>query len=494
MKKSVGNKLLITILVLVSISLLSIGFVSAGWFGDAWNKITGKVTYTTTNNNVALNKPATEYAPSASGNVAYRAAPSKAVDGNINTWWATGNYNPASLNLDLQAEYLINNYTIMCGGVAGGNKGMIQFFNAAGTQVGVKNYTCVGGATRVISGVINPSIRVKTVRVDAMSPAGGDWINIVELQLIETTTVCNPECSGKTCGDNGCGGSCGTCASGQTCTNGACVSSKTCTDSDGGNKPYILGEVYSSDWGTSAKDGCVTPSLLRELYCSNINTPTSQDYECNCKDGACINQTVTSTCIDSDGGRNIYVKGNVNGIFNGEQKNVNDFCIQMKNGQYPFKWDTNWYSGSNTSYFFDYNAKLYPSCEKDCAIYEFACENLSSNTNFNTLVINCPNGCKYGACVKQKITGITGNLNSYSQKQNINLIVKGVEDDGTSASSDEGWNIQYYTYDINNNITFLQNSGYNGVYKNGYWYLDYNVPSNSGSYFTEEVVSQLAKV
>jgi hypothetical protein len=42
MKKSVGNKLIITILVLFSISLLSISFVSASWFGDYWNKITGK--------------------------------------------------------------------------------------------------------------------------------------------------------------------------------------------------------------------------------------------------------------------------------------------------------------------------------------------------------------------------------------------------------------------------------------------------------------------
>jgi len=42
MKKGVGNKFLIIILVLFCISLLSISFVSASWFGDTWNKITGK--------------------------------------------------------------------------------------------------------------------------------------------------------------------------------------------------------------------------------------------------------------------------------------------------------------------------------------------------------------------------------------------------------------------------------------------------------------------
>jgi hypothetical protein len=48
--------------------------------------------------------------------------------------------------------------------------------------------------------------------------------------------VCTPSCSGKTCGDNGCGGSCGTCSSNSTCSaSGQCVctpacSGKTCGD------------------------------------------------------------------------------------------------------------------------------------------------------------------------------------------------------------------------------------------------------------------------
>jgi peptidoglycan/xylan/chitin deacetylase (PgdA/CDA1 family) len=34
----------------------------------------------------------------------------------------------------------------------------------------------------------------------------------------QCTGTCTPSCSGKVCGNNGCGGSCGTCATGKTCT------------------------------------------------------------------------------------------------------------------------------------------------------------------------------------------------------------------------------------------------------------------------------------
>jgi hypothetical protein len=37
------------------------------------------------------------------------------------------------------------------------------------------------------------------------------------------TCICVPDCTGKTCGDDGCGGSCGTCPESQACVDGACV-------------------------------------------------------------------------------------------------------------------------------------------------------------------------------------------------------------------------------------------------------------------------------
>jgi hypothetical protein len=37
-------------------------------------------------------------------------------------------------------------------------------------------------------------------------------------------STCQPSCAGKACGDNGCGGSCGSCGSGTACQSGQCVS------------------------------------------------------------------------------------------------------------------------------------------------------------------------------------------------------------------------------------------------------------------------------
>jgi len=45
------------------------------------------------------------------------------------------------------------------------------------------------------------------------------------------TTVCVSDCTGKVCGDDGCGGSCGTCASDETCVSNVCI-----PDTSGGNE------------------------------------------------------------------------------------------------------------------------------------------------------------------------------------------------------------------------------------------------------------------
>src|SRR5262249_36562677 len=55
------------------------------------------------------------------------------------------------------------------------------------------------------------------------------------------SATCTPRCGRKRCGDDGCGGSCGSCAAGQFCSSGTCCTQKDknvlCTADCGLNAP-----------------------------------------------------------------------------------------------------------------------------------------------------------------------------------------------------------------------------------------------------------------
>jgi lysozyme len=55
------------------------------------------------------------------------------------------------------------------------------------------------------------------VDLDRFNGSANDLMNFVG------NGGCQPNCNGKTCGSDGCGGSCGTCAGNHTCMNGQCV-------------------------------------------------------------------------------------------------------------------------------------------------------------------------------------------------------------------------------------------------------------------------------
>jgi hypothetical protein len=69
--------------------------------------------------------------------------------------------------------------------------------------------------------------------------------------------VCTPSCSGRSCGPDGCGGTCGTCRTGTTCSGGSCVcvpqcSGKTCgPDGCGGTCGTCPGNATCSATGDS---------------------------------------------------------------------------------------------------------------------------------------------------------------------------------------------------------------------------------------------------
>ncbi len=67
----------------------------------------------------------------------------------------------------------------------------------------------------------------------------------------KVTISCTPNCSGKACGDDGCGGSCGNCQAPQTCQNGQCVGGGnpgSTGNLDVANQDVIGGWAKDPDW------------------------------------------------------------------------------------------------------------------------------------------------------------------------------------------------------------------------------------------------------
>ncbi|HEY2732946.1 MAG TPA: DUF4215 domain-containing protein, partial [Polyangiales bacterium] len=104
--------------------------------------------------------------------------------------------------------------------------------------------------------------------------------------------ACVPNCSGKQCGSDGCGGTCGTCGSSLSCNaSGACVS--TC-----GNGTVDPGETCD-DANTDATDGCIN---CQKAFCGDgyIQTGVEQcDPNAFAWSGKCDNlckRTIYTPC------------------------------------------------------------------------------------------------------------------------------------------------------------------------------------------------------
>jgi hypothetical protein len=58
---------------------------------------------------------------------------------------------------------------------------------------------------------------------------------------------CFPDCDGRVCGDDGCGGSCGQCSSEYNCVNGACICTPKCVNRECGSNGCPGGSCGSCD-------------------------------------------------------------------------------------------------------------------------------------------------------------------------------------------------------------------------------------------------------
>jgi pseudolysin/vibriolysin len=65
---------------------------------------------------------------------------------------------------------------------------------------------------------------------------GDAWKDVGVTCNYDGGTTCTPQCTGKSCGDDGCGHSCGSCADGETCSGGTCVGDSTATEQEPNDK------------------------------------------------------------------------------------------------------------------------------------------------------------------------------------------------------------------------------------------------------------------
>ena len=100
-------------------------------------------------------------------------------------------------------------------------------------------------------------------------------------------STCSPDCAGKACGDDGCGGSCGVCAESESCEDGQCKSGPA--EGWGCSAAY-----YDSDDGCDCDCGAYDP---------DCDDPAQTLY--GCEDGEACNAEglCESTCSPDCGGR-----------------------------------------------------------------------------------------------------------------------------------------------------------------------------------------------
>jgi len=95
---------------------------------------------------------------------------------------------------------------------------------------------------------------------------------------------CQPDCTGKSCGDDGCGDSCGACPGAQdTCVDGACVcqpacGGKACGDDGCGDSCGACDEGYLCDAGQCVKDCTPKPVTPCEVvFTAPLTAPVPQE-------------------------------------------------------------------------------------------------------------------------------------------------------------------------------------------------------------------------
>ena len=106
---------------------------------------------------------------------------------------------------------------------------------------------------------------------------------------------CIPNCIGKECGDNGCGGSCGSCEGTDVCSNNLCVSEEECTDTCI-TLGYECGTWTICGEETTCLPGCeIGVETCDEGTCI-LCTPDCGSRECGPAPNGCGGENACGTC------------------------------------------------------------------------------------------------------------------------------------------------------------------------------------------------------
>lgn len=122
--------------------------------------------------------------------------------------------------------------------------------------------------------------------------------------------VCTPECTGKACGDDGCGGACGVCPEAQTCQNGVCF----------GTTP--LGPSCAGFCDQAGGDG--------SCWCDDQCLPNGDCCPDACSEcGVCDGNSCQPNCAGKDCGDNGC--GEPCGVCSGTDTCTNGACVPEDN-------------------------------------------------------------------------------------------------------------------------------------------------------------------
>ncbi len=204
--------------------------------------------------------------------------PQNTIDNNLSTRWSAqgdGQWIIYDLGNEKNVSYLKIAFY-------GGNQ-RIQYFDID-LSSDKNSWTSVykgnsSGKTLELEKFDFPDKNSRYIRIVGHKNSYNDWNSLTEVEIYGSGQ-CTPKCSGKQCGDNGCGGSCGTCPTGQSCNStGQCISACTNECSFGQKR---CNANYSQTCGNYDADSCLEWS---NNYMCNDNSLCTTD---SCSNGECI--------------------------------------------------------------------------------------------------------------------------------------------------------------------------------------------------------------